>query len=894
MALSFSPTPAARRDGARPPNLLVLTLCLLSVVFGGFASQSMGAQGLAPIRWIHGGHIAPLYPAALSADGATLVTAGADGTIKIRRTLDGMVLRTIYTDTTENLFALSPDSTKIVTGSRFNLPVRVYRTADGTLLQSWSARSITSLVWSPDGSRVALGLAGQNVIQLVDASNGVLLTTLTGHTDLVSSLAFSPDGTRLASGSNDKTVRVWDTPTGGLLQTFTDTVNYVGRPTFAPDNQTLAYFSTDNTIKLRNTTNGAFLRSFDSGAVTSLTFSPSGNTLASGSENSSVDLWNVADGALLHSANLGPTPNAVSLVAYGPGGSQLLAVGSLSEFTFYNSSDLSVIRSLPSEHTARITAVDVTPDSAHVVSVAEKDLYLHVWNAATGASERLIPNAGARDYLAMAISPDGATFATTDKQGFLRTWRIADGALLLDINIGSPSPIVAWARDGQQIFHASLGGVITIRSASDGSTAGSLAGLPLGVDAIAVSPDGKLLAAAGTEPGIKIWRLSDSTLLPTFVGHTDVVNALAFSPNSAMLLSGSADRSAILWNVANGVKLRTLPDYSSVTNVAFAPDGFSFATTTEEHLVFRRVSDGSVIADVSNEAQHTMPRTLVYAQNNKGIFYGRFDATVAAMANPYPALMARLSSDFNGDGHNDLIFQNQNTNLIVVWFTSVLDVLGGSSISYLPAPGWQVVGTADFNHDDHPDMMLQNRTTGKVVVWYLMGTTVTGGEEITFQPAGGYKVVGVGDFNDDGWADILYQQEGTGQLVIWYMQGARVVGGVSIPQRAAAGFKVVGVGDLNGDGKLNLIFQNQATNQLLVWYMNGSQYVGQGTIDYLPPAPWKVQTVSDINGDGKADLVFQNRDTNQVITWFMDGVTIPGGGAMSLVPLADYKLLGPR
>jgi WD40 repeat protein len=981
---SHPPMPAAKRADCRPPALVLLSLfCLL---FSFLGTPSSKAQGTPTTQWIHGGHIAPLYPAALSSDGKTLVTTGGDGTIKIRRASDGTLLRTIYADSTDTFFALSPDGTKIVAGSFSSSPVRVYQVSDGALLQTWQYTNIISLAWSADGSQVALGLSNPNVIQLANASNGNPLAKLTGHTDLISDLAFSPDGSRLVSASNDKTVRVWDTVSGNLLQTFTDNTNFVGHAVFAPDNRTLAYFSTDNTIKLWDTTSGMALRSFSSGTITSLAFSPDGSTLASGSEASQVSLWNVADGSLLHSAPLGPTPTSISLVSYSPDATQLLAVGALSEFTYFSSSDLSVVRSLPSEHTASITGVGVTPDGAHVVSVAQNDAFLHVWNAVTGAPESLIPNIGSHTYTTMAISPDDMTFATGDTSSALRVWRIADGALLLDTNIGIQAPALAWSHDGKRLFYGASGGVISIRSAADGSLLGALSGGPVGVRSLVVSPDGSLLAAAGNDKVIKIWRLSDSTLVSTFTGHTDTILALAFSPDGTKLLSGSSDHTAILWNVADGAKLQIFSHNFEVVAVAFSSDGQSVATSQRTELRFYRVSDGSLFNDFTDGSQFIQPGTLVYSPNNASVFYGRNDATVAAIANPYlnpnlaevtlnpstvlgglsttgtltlahpaPAggiafsistnsalatastmgilipegatsatftvsttpvisntgavitaannvyvttatlkILAHLPSDFNNDGHSDLLFQSQTTNVIVVWFTSVLNILGGSTVSYLPQPDWQVVGAGDFNHDTNSDLVLQNRKTGKVVLWYLLGTTVAGGEEISFQPGPGYKVVGVGDFNGDGAPDLLFQQQGTGQLVIWYMTGATVTGGVSIPQIPAAGYSVVGTGDLNGDGKQDIVFQNQTTNQVMVWFMNGTQLTSQGTVSYLPPMPWKVHAVTDINGDGKADLVFQNTDTNQLVVWFMDGTTITGGDHMSLVPFADYKLAGPH
>jgi WD40 repeat protein len=67
---------------------------------------------------------------------------------------------------------------------------------------------VRSVSFSPDGSLLASG-SKDKTIKLWRVSDGSLVRTLTGHTDWVMSVSFSPDGSLLASGSVDKTIKLW-------------------------------------------------------------------------------------------------------------------------------------------------------------------------------------------------------------------------------------------------------------------------------------------------------------------------------------------------------------------------------------------------------------------------------------------------------------------------------------------------------------------------------------------------------------------------------------------------------------------------------------------------------------------------------------------------------------
>ena len=122
--------------------------------------------------------------------------------------------------------------------------------------------------------------------------------TLAGHADPVMSVAFSPDGQRLASGSNDQTVKIWDSATGKELFTLKGHAGWVTSAAFSPDGQRLASASWDQTVKIWDSATGKELLALKGHAdrVTSVAFSPNGQRLASGSNDQTVKIWDSATG----------------------------------------------------------------------------------------------------------------------------------------------------------------------------------------------------------------------------------------------------------------------------------------------------------------------------------------------------------------------------------------------------------------------------------------------------------------------------------------------------------------------------------------------------------------------------------------------------------------------
>ena len=90
-----------------------------------------------------------------------------------------------------------------------------------------------------------------------------LLRTLRGHSDAVNSVSFSPDGRILASGSSDRSVKLWDVESGEVIHLLRGHYNWVNSVSFSPDGTKVASGSWDKTVKLWDVTSGECLQTLE-------------------------------------------------------------------------------------------------------------------------------------------------------------------------------------------------------------------------------------------------------------------------------------------------------------------------------------------------------------------------------------------------------------------------------------------------------------------------------------------------------------------------------------------------------------------------------------------------------------------------------------------------------
>lgn len=568
---------------------------------------------------------------AISPDGQNLVTGGSSG-IFLYKLMGDFLEQNLYENITVGVNSIdwSPNGEMIAANTIEN-KIIILNSISGEkikIIENISNPYYGSLSWSPKGDLLAVD--GENGINLLNINSGQLVDTI--PTNFVFLFSWSPDGKMLLYIDNN-ILSIWDIFSRKTIEIINSPVERIGCIDWAPDGTKIAYGSDNNSVTIWDVANKKQISVMNEHLkpVSHLEWSPDGNRIASASDDGII-IWDVNNTKSF--ITLENSEYMKDILIWKKDGKSVLSSNNDNSIIIWDA-ESGIVQYLHEGISGFLQSIALSTDGKILATAWLFDLLL--WSIPNG---ELIQTLKTNDTPTggLAWSPENDYLATSDETSVIvwntSTW---EKTIAIENPFGSHSEVISWSPDGAKLAIVWLG--------------------PLGCNIIFYDPN----------TGEELNKVDNS-----IIGGK--VNAIAFSPDGKLLAAGISYGTIALWNVENGNIIGfDKPSNLGVVSVEWSPDGLKFITGSLDGLLFYYNGiSGEMINKIKLNAEAGI-HALSWSPDGKIIAIGLRDKTIllinALTGEKYLTLLGHANS-INGleilpDGNGLISASKDDT--IIIW-----------------------------------------------------------------------------------------------------------------------------------------------------------------------------------------------------------------------------------